>query len=98
MKRSFFVPLILLLLAFGLIACQEEEPEETPVDVDSIALDTGLGDVTAEGRIVPPDSVNLAFQASGTVVEVAVAAGDTVKHPGYLGWRTVEGKRVGHVR
>ena len=78
MKRSFFIPLIVLFLAFGLIACGQEEPEEAPVDVDSIALDTGLGDVTAEGRIIPPASVNLAFQASGTVVEVAVAAGDTV--------------------
>ena len=78
MKRSFFVPLILLLLGFGLIACQQDEPEEAQVDPDTIALDTGLGDVTAEGRIVPPDSVNLAFQAAGTVVEVAVAAGDSV--------------------
>lgn len=78
MKRSFFVPLILFLLGFGLIACSEEQPEEATVDPDTIALDTGLGDVTAEGRIVPPDSVNLAFQASGTVVEVAVKAGDSV--------------------
>ena len=78
MKRSFFVPLILLLLGFGLIGCQQDEPEETSVDPDTIELDTGIGAVTAEGRIVPPSSVTLAFQTTGTVLEVAVAPGDAV--------------------
>ena len=78
MRKRFLLPFALLLLTLVIAGCQEEEIPETPVDPDTIALDTGIGTVTAEGRIVPPSSVRLAFQTAGTVTEVAVLAGDSV--------------------
>lgn len=63
----------------GAVGCQQEEAEETTsVDPNTIALDTGIGAVTAEGKIVPPSSVSLAFQTAGTVIEIPVTAGDSV--------------------
>ena len=79
MKRKIFVPLALVFLVALMAACQQEEPvEEQTVDPDTIALDTGIGSVTAEGRIVPLSSVRLAFQASGSVQEILVSSGDSV--------------------
>lgn len=78
MRRRFLIPFALLFLTLVIVGCQQEEPEETTVDPDTIALDTGIGNVTAEGKIVPPSSINLAFQTAGTVVDVAVLPGDSV--------------------
>lgn len=80
MKRKIFASSVLLSLVLILAACQQEDPaEEQTVDPDTIALDTGIGAVTAEGRIVPPSSVQLAFQVSGSVEDVFVGDGDTVQ-------------------
>lgn len=79
MRQRFLIPFALLFLSLGIVGCQQEEIPATPVDPDTIALDTGIGTVTAEGKIMPPSSVRLAFQTAGTVTEVAVLSGDSVK-------------------
>jgi HlyD family secretion protein len=56
----------------------EQEEATTTVDVNSIALDTGVDVVSAEGRITPLDSTSLAFLLGGEVAEVLVSEGDTV--------------------
>ena len=78
MKQRFLIPFALLLLTILTVGCQQEEIPDTPVDPDTISLDTGIGTVTAEGKIVPPGSTQLAFQTAGTIAEVAVAQGDSV--------------------
>jgi multidrug efflux pump subunit AcrA (membrane-fusion protein) len=50
----------------------------TESDVNSLALEMGAGQVTAEGRIVPAAQASLAFQISGQIAELLVAEGDAV--------------------
>jgi HlyD family secretion protein len=78
MRQRFLIPFALLFLVLGIAGCQQDEIDDTPIDPNTIALDTGIGTVTAEGEIVPPSSIRLAFQTAGTVLEVAVLPGDSV--------------------
>ncbi len=75
--------IVLALLAGGFLLYQRSGSEEAApaptIDVNTLAIDTGVGSVSAEGRIVPRDSTVLAFQISGEVAEVLVPAGGAVK-------------------
>lgn len=56
----------------------EQEETTTAVDVNNIALDTGVDVVSAEGRVVPLRDTDLAFLIGGEVVEILVSEGDEV--------------------
>ncbi len=71
MKFSMFA---LLILAFVLSACGSQPASTTPTPTDIPA-----GTVIAEGHIRPSQSVNLAFQGSGSVADIMVKIGDQVK-------------------
>lgn len=73
--RQFYAP------AAGVTAEATEAPPETTAaspDRDTIAVDTGVASVSAEGQIVPLRSATLAFAAPGTVAVILVAEGDRV--------------------
>lgn len=56
------------------------EPEATAtVDVNTVAVNTGLDVVSAEGQIVPLRHTQLAVLAAGPVAEIFVAEGDAVQ-------------------
>ena len=59
---------------------QEEETvaETTPGDVDSIAIETGVDTVGAEGIVVPLRDTSLTFPMSGQVAEIFVTEGELV--------------------
>jgi HlyD family secretion protein len=59
---------------------QEEETvaETTPGDVDSIAIETGVDTVGAEGIVVPLRDTSLTFPMSGQVAEIFVTEGKLV--------------------
>lgn len=84
MRRIITILVILAVLGGGgFFAYQQffapEEPEaETAVDVNTVAVDTGLDVVSAEGQIVPLRDAQLSVLTSGTVAEIFVAEGDTV--------------------
>ena len=71
MKFSMFA---LLILAFVLSACGSQ-PASTTATPTAIPA----GTVIAEGHIRPSQSVNLAFQGSGSVTAIMVKIGDQVK-------------------
>lgn len=79
MKRGAIIGFLLIAM-FTLGACSDPGTEETPtaIDVDTITVDTGVDVVSAEGRIVPLEYANLAFQIGGKIVEIPVQEGDTV--------------------
>jgi HlyD family secretion protein len=71
MKRTLFV--FLALMALLLTACG---PEPAPVIEAPLVVDTA---VIAEGRIVPAADVRLSFSVRGTVAEILVSEGQTVR-------------------
>lgn len=85
---------IAVLLLGGFIAYQQffAPPDEAaqgdgavesgtaaPPNVDTIAVATGAGAVSAEGQVVPVRSAALAFTTPGVVAEVLVGEGDVVE-------------------
>lgn len=79
--RRITIALITLLVIVG-AACSNQDPTEEAtqpsVDVNDISVDTGVTQVSAEGRVVPLDSAMLASQLSGEVAEIFVSEGDQV--------------------
>lgn len=73
---------IVAVLLFGLIlsACQSAglpgSGEGTPTAVPVVVADTGI---VVDGRLVPRETVAIAFNSSGEVAEVLIEEGDTVK-------------------
>jgi HlyD family secretion protein len=85
-KRFFIILIIVGAVAaavyyFGLQpAAQEQEAAgtTTAVDVNTLAINTGVDVVSAEGQIVPLRHTTLSFQAGGEIVEILVTEGQTV--------------------
>lgn len=71
MKKNIFFTLALLALLLTACGAEATPPVETPVAVDSTVI--------AEGRIVPAADVLLSFTVRGTVAEILVAEGQSVK-------------------
>jgi multidrug resistance efflux pump len=71
MKKTIFFTLALLALLLTACGAETTPPVETPVAVDS--------SVIAEGRIVPAADVLLSFTVRGTVAEILVDEGQSVK-------------------
>ncbi|MDJ0753712.1 MAG: HlyD family efflux transporter periplasmic adaptor subunit [Ardenticatenaceae bacterium] len=78
MRRIMITLMMITVIGAGACSNQEEPAETTPVDVDTVTVDTGVSNVSAEGRVVPLDSAILSFQISGEVAEILVAEGDVV--------------------
>lgn len=84
-KKRLATLLITVLLLTALAACQSEDPTPTPeaavdstiTEVNNLAVG-GLGDVTAEGEVVPLVNADLTFRSGGTVDEILVEAGEQV--------------------
>ncbi len=77
MKTKQLFPIILLLSAVFLSACASASAQEL---TDPTALPPVQGfAVIAEGRLIPNESVQLAFVSGGQVAEILVAKGDDVK-------------------
>ncbi len=82
MRRN--IRILVIVIALFVAGCQREatpaEPEtETPLDVNALADNTGLGNVSAEGQIVPLRHTQLSVLAAGPVVEILVTEGDSVQ-------------------
>ena len=77
MKTKYLFPIIVLFAALLLSACASASAQELN---DPTALPP-VEDfaVIAEGRLVPNESVQLAFVSSGQVDEILVSEGDRVK-------------------
>lgn len=79
MKKSNLVFIVVGLVMFGiaLTACQSRgaSGEGTPTAVPVAIADTGI---VVDGRVVPQESVSLAFDSTGEVSEVLVEEGDVV--------------------
>ncbi len=83
-----FLLLAAIVLTFGLAACQTEEAEEpepqeavnseSPVTAVNELAVSGLGPVSAEGEVVPLESVDLSFQIGGDVAEILVEEGEMI--------------------
>jgi multidrug resistance efflux pump len=73
-KNGFRFITLLSALALFLSACGNQ-PTATPAPVEVVSPDQ----VVAEGRIEPIHGANLSFEARGTVEQVLVSAGSTVK-------------------
>jgi multidrug resistance efflux pump len=85
LKRiTLSILVIVILVAAGYwvyrqyLAPQPAE-ETTAVDVDTIAVETGVDVVSAEGQIVPLRQAELSFLAGGRVAELLAAEGDSVE-------------------
>ncbi|HEX6383115.1 MAG TPA: HlyD family efflux transporter periplasmic adaptor subunit [Anaerolineae bacterium] len=57
----------------------EPEIEESTVDVNTIAVNTGVDVVSAEGIVVPLRHAELSFEVGGQVAEILVEEGDRVE-------------------
>jgi multidrug resistance efflux pump len=66
---------LLIITGLGLAACNTATPAPDTTDIPVVTDDFA---VSAEGRLVPGNFVQLAFSAGGKVVEVPVAEGSTV--------------------
>lgn len=55
-----------------------ETPTAEPADGNNTNVQTGAGIVTAEGRIVPLDDIQLSFQTGGEIIEIFVTEGDKI--------------------
>ena len=69
------ITILFFVFAFALVACGGTATEAPVVQVTPAPANA----VIAEGHIVPAQDATLAFQARGTVTEVNVKIGDTVK-------------------
>jgi multidrug resistance efflux pump len=65
-------------LAYRQFFAPETESEDPILDVDAVAVDTGVDVVSAEGQIVPLRDAVLAFQVAGQVAEILVEEGALV--------------------
>ena len=89
-KRNLFAAILLaLLLSLSLAACQTEEPEPTLTpqaadqssvlqETNALTVNTGFGNVRAEGSVEPLRSANLSFQLGGIVAEILTEKGADV--------------------
>jgi len=77
---SYKVCLLLILSILLLAACQgnpsSDSPESADTEIPVVDIDMN---VVVDGRLVPKDSVQLAFTVAGQVAEVLVEEGDSVK-------------------
>lgn len=78
------IRILIVLMVLLAVGCQREEAPaepaaETPVDVNTVAVDTGLGSVSAEGQVVPLRHTQLSVLVAGPVVEILAAEGDSVQ-------------------
>lgn len=80
MKLSRFLP-ILALFGLFLAACGGATPTPVATDVPPVVTDTS---VVAEGKLVPYQFANLAFNASGKLAELLVSEGDVVEEGAVL--------------
>jgi HlyD family secretion protein len=71
MKKNIFFTLALFTLLLTACGAEATPPVETPVVVDTTVI--------AEGRIVPAADVLLSFKVRGTVAEILVSEGQSVK-------------------
>ena len=83
MKKLIIITVVLAIAAvagyFGYEQIQaQQEVELTGASEDSLRVDTGIDRVTAEGKIIPLQVVNLSAQTSGRVAELFVSEGDSV--------------------
>jgi HlyD family secretion protein len=69
------ITILLFVLAFALAACGTPATEAPVIETTPAPANA----VIAEGHLVPAQDATLAFQARGTVMEVSVKIGDTVK-------------------
>lgn len=76
--------MVIIAAVAGLISgCSEQRPELEPtatpaVEVDTIAVDTGVGWVSVEGVVVPLREAPLSSPLSGQVAEIFVSEGDRI--------------------
>jgi multidrug resistance efflux pump len=77
---SYKVSLLLILISLLLAACQggpsSGSADDANADIPVVDIDVN---VVADGRLVPRDSVHLAFVVGGRVAEVLIDEGDTVQ-------------------
>jgi multidrug resistance efflux pump len=77
-KNKFTILLLMIAIALAAAACAQSPTPETGQGVDiPIVVDDFA--VVAEGRLVPADTVRLAFVTGGRVAEILVEEGDTVQ-------------------
>lgn len=78
--RAILGFMLLALLALSACTDNATPAPDTAVDIDinDIAINIGTDTVSAEGRIVPLDSANLALPAGGQVAEIPVSIGQSV--------------------
>lgn len=80
MRRIILILVIALMIGGCQRGAEPTEPEaEAPVDVNTVAVNPGLGTVSAEGQIVPLRHTQLSVLAAGPVVEILLAEGDSVQ-------------------
>jgi HlyD family secretion protein len=86
MKRLIIALIVIaLVVAGGYFVYQQRQTAETPTeastvpDVNTLAVETGVSEVSAEGQIVPARFVALSFPGSGEIVEILVAEADEVQ-------------------
>ena len=86
-KRLFIILIIIGAVAAAVYyfvlqpAAEEQEAAgaTTAVDVNTLAVNTDVDVVSAEGQIVPLRHTMLSFQAGGEIVEILVTEGQTVQ-------------------
>jgi RND family efflux transporter MFP subunit len=84
-KSKFLTSILIAFFTLGLTACNnavdEKPPAEKPRPVKLLAVGSLSGDAIQKfpGSILATDRVNLAFQVSGTLVNLAVREGQWVK-------------------
>ena len=91
MKQTRLVMLLLVIMALVVLAACQQDEQPTPVpaatavseaspvdDVNTRAVNTGVGAVGAEGQVVPLRSADLSFELGGTVAEILAPAGSEV--------------------
>jgi multidrug resistance efflux pump len=81
MHKNNLIPLTVLLLAsFLLAACQPGNSSGSAVGTPTaLPPSQANASIVVDGKLVPRESVSLAFDTSGQVVEVLVEEGDLVK-------------------
>lgn len=86
MKRLIIgLVVALVLVGGGYVAYLQTQPTAdttttttTTTDVNTLTVDTGTEEVSAEGRIVPLETADLPFLLGGPVAEILVTEGQTV--------------------
>jgi len=86
---AYVVPaIVILLVAIGAYIVFARQREQTNQSSNSVTFTVRRGDVapvlSLTGQVVAAKTVNLAFETGGTIKEVAVSVGDTVKKGQFL--------------